>query len=48
MSIGVATIAHGEDLTAFIQRTDAALYEAKNAGRNRVVISTPGEPRPAA
>lgn len=48
MSVGVATIAHGEDLTAFIQRTDAALYEAKNAGRNRVVISTPGEPRPAA
>lgn len=48
MSVGVATIAHGEDLTAFIQRTDAALYEAKNNGRNRVVISTPGEPTAAA
>jgi diguanylate cyclase (GGDEF)-like protein len=36
ISIGVAEIATGCDLTDLIAGADAALYRAKNAGRNRV------------
>ena len=36
MSLGVATWIAGETPEQFVARADAALYAAKNAGRNRV------------
>ena len=40
VSLGVATYPqHGTDIAAVIQAADAALYQAKQAGRNRVVIA---------
>jgi diguanylate cyclase (GGDEF)-like protein len=42
-SIGVATFRPGESVIETINRADAALYQAKHAGRNRVVC---GEPAP--
>lgn len=39
ISIGAATLTLGEDLPAMIKRTDTALYQAKNTGRDRVVQS---------
>lgn len=36
VSIGVAIVAEGEDFAAALQRADAALYRAKQHGRNRV------------
>jgi diguanylate cyclase (GGDEF)-like protein len=38
-SIGVARLGPGEDATRWIARADAALYEAKQAGRDRVVLA---------
>jgi len=38
-SFGVATMATGEDRVAFMRRLDAALYQAKAAGRNCVVAA---------
>jgi diguanylate cyclase len=38
-SAGVAQLQNGEDVGDVLKRADAALYKAKGAGRNRVVIS---------
>lgn len=38
LSLGVAEFKPGESAVSFIERADAALYQAKNAGRNRVCI----------
>ncbi|MGH8689989.1 MAG: GGDEF domain-containing protein, partial [Burkholderiales bacterium] len=36
ITVGVATHAKGEDVAALLARADQALYQGKNAGRNRV------------
>jgi two-component system cell cycle response regulator len=40
VSAGCASLVGGEGISAMVARADAALYEAKGAGRNRVVAST--------
>lgn len=39
ISIGVASYNHGESMTEFVTRADKALYQSKNAGRNRVSVA---------
>jgi diguanylate cyclase len=39
VSVGVAEYSPGEEREMFITRADAALYKAKNAGRNQVMIA---------
>jgi diguanylate cyclase (GGDEF)-like protein len=39
ISVGVAEHAAAENTTALVQRADAAMYQAKEQGRNRVAIS---------
>jgi diguanylate cyclase (GGDEF)-like protein len=39
VSIGVATLQAGEPFSALLARADAALYQAKHAGRNRVKMA---------
>lgn len=39
ISLGVATLLENEAAEAFFERTDRALYEAKNSGRNRTEIA---------
>ena len=39
ISVGVAEFASGEDLESLMRRADQALYAAKNAGRDRIVIA---------
>lgn len=41
LSIGATVVARGETLQAALARADAALYEAKAAGRDRVAIRAP-------
>ena len=45
ISAGVAEHRRDEDIESFLARTDAALYDAKNSGRNRICAAlTPGAP----
>lgn len=42
ISLGVAEYLSGESDESWFQRADAALYQAKNTGRNRVVVDVRG------
>lgn len=44
ISVGVGEIAAGEDLDQWMRRIDRALYAAKDAGRDRVVIAEAPSP----
>jgi two-component system cell cycle response regulator len=44
-SFGVAELSAGEDSASLLRRADAALYQAKQGGRNRVIAS--GQVQPA-
>jgi diguanylate cyclase len=43
VSVGVA-VWEGESLDRLLSRADAALYEAKEAGRDRVAFAPPADP----
>jgi diguanylate cyclase (GGDEF)-like protein len=47
-SIGVAAVNAGEEGAQLLSRADAALYQAKRGGRNRVVAASAQVKRPAA
>ena len=46
-SIGIAQFVPGETPTEWLARADAAMYRAKQAGRNRVELATSGMDDPA-
>ena len=46
--IGVASLRPGEDLEDLLRRADAALYDAKRAGRDRTHLSEEVAAAPAA
>ncbi|NOT13338.1 MAG: GGDEF domain-containing protein, partial [Methylococcaceae bacterium] len=39
VSLGVSTLQKDENADSFIKRADTAMYQAKNTGRNRVVLA---------
>lgn len=41
MSIGIAPLIAGTDLSKGLSLADAAMYQAKDAGRNRIVVAPP-------
>jgi len=45
VSIGVAMLEEGENITGLMARADKALYAAKASGRNRVVSAAPDDAR---
>nr|AGU11833.1 GGDEF domain [uncultured organism] len=47
LSIGVTVVGHGEELAPALTRADAALYDAKQGGRDRVATRPPA-PQPVA
>ncbi|HOX33385.1 MAG TPA: diguanylate cyclase [Spirochaetales bacterium] len=46
ISLGAAELAEGEGSEGLLARADAAMYEAKRQGKNRVVLATSGARRP--
>jgi diguanylate cyclase (GGDEF)-like protein len=48
-SVGIAMYANGEEIEHLLDQADAAMYQAKNQGRNRVIVAaeneTPSIPR---
>jgi diguanylate cyclase len=38
-SVGLVEVQRGESLDAALRRADAALYDAKRTGRNRLVVA---------
>jgi diguanylate cyclase (GGDEF)-like protein len=39
VSIGIANRSGSDDVATLVQRADAAMYDAKEAGRNRVAVA---------
>jgi diguanylate cyclase len=48
VSVGISEVRPGETPEAWLQRTDQALYDAKNKGRDRAACARPPEPPPEA
>jgi diguanylate cyclase (GGDEF)-like protein len=45
ISMGVAQLAAGQTVPDLLKTADLAMYRAKQAGRNRVVVGEPSEPQ---